>query len=209
MVFVHAISHIDLKIRRKTNKGTLTTNANGEVSLCQRIMATTYTRKLIYCLEEANFTQSLLRLFSTRQPILAWSVSQSKPFILKVMYSRVDCGWSKERKQYSLHRKKRPRVLEKFQKVVTSEETSSPVAVPTATGKKLALAKPQSSSVEHSVSSPATDRACGPDSLFEMKGLWLIDKENLLASITRRASCDVCGSGHTVKQNQELKGSMY
>ena len=61
--------------------------------------------------------------------------------------------------------------------------------------KKLALAKPQSSSVEHSVSSPATAIACSPDSLFEMKGLRLIDMENLLASITRQASCNVGGLG--------------
>ena len=60
--------------------------------------------------------------------------------------------------------KQRPRVLGKFQ--VTNEENSSPVAVLTATGNKLALAKPQSSSVEHSVSSPATDRACSSDSLL-------------------------------------------
>ena len=36
--------------------------------------------------------------------------------------------------------KKWPRALGKFRKIVSSEETSSPVAVPTATGKKLALA---------------------------------------------------------------------
>ena len=94
------------------------------------------------------------------------------------MYSRVNCDCSKERKQRSLHRKKLPRVLEKFKKVVTSEETPSPEEVPTATGKKLALAKPQSSSVEPSVSSPATDRACSPDSLFEMKDPRLIDMES-------------------------------
>ena len=46
--------------------------------------------------------------------------------------------WTKHR---SVRRKKRPRVLGKFQKV-SSEETSSPVAVPTATGKKLALPVP-------------------------------------------------------------------
>ena len=54
---------------------------------------------------------------------------------------------------------------------VSSEETSSPVAVPTATGKKLALPMPSTSSAEYSVSSPAADSACGSDSLCEMKGL--------------------------------------
>ena len=75
------------------------------------------------------------------------------------------------------------------------------MAVPTATGKKLALPMPCStSSMEHSVSSPATDRACRSDSLCEMKGLWLIDMEELLASVTRWASCNVCGSGLTVRE---------
>ena len=68
-------------------------------------------------------------MLSTRQLILAWSVSQSKPFVLSVNGS---C--SKGPKQCSVSCKKRPRGLGKFQKV-TSEETSSPVAVPTATGK--------------------------------------------------------------------------
>ena len=67
--------------------------------------------------------------------------------------------------------------------------------VSTANGKKLALTIPYSFSVEHSVSSLAIDRACSSDSLSEMKGLRLIDMENLLASVTRRASCNVCGSG--------------
>ena len=55
--------------------------------------------------------------------------------------------------------------------------------------------------MEHSVSSPATNRACSPDYLFEMKGLRLIDMENLLATITRRASCKICGFGLTVREN--------
>ena len=64
------------------------------------------------------------------------------------------------------------------------------------TGKKLALPMPcSSSSMEYSVSSPSTDRAFSSDSLCEMKGLRLIDMEELLASVTRRASCNVCGSG--------------
>ena len=57
---------------------------------------------------------------------------------------------------------------------------------------KLALPMPCSSSTECSVSSPATDRACGSESLCEMKGLRLIDLEQLLASVTRLASCLVC-----------------
>ena len=73
--------------------------------------------------------------------------------------------------------------------------------VPTTTGKKLALAKPQSYSMEHSVSSPATGRACSSDLFFEIKGLQLIDMKNMLASVTRRASCNVCGSGITVREN--------
>ena len=61
-------------------------NVNGKVSLCQHIMVTTSTRKFIYCLQEAHFTQSLFMTvaheycatFSTKQQVLAWSVSQSK-----------------------------------------------------------------------------------------------------------------------------------
>ena len=76
------------------------------------------------------------------------------------------------------------------------------MAVPTATGKKLALPKPcSSSSMEHSLSSPATDRACYSDSLCEVKGIQLIDMQELLASVTRRASCNICGSGLTVREN--------
>ena len=107
------------------------------------------------------------------------------------------------RKQRSLRRRKnqnRPRVSGKFEKV-TSEETSSPVAIPTTSGKKLALAKLQSSSMDLSVNPLVTDGACSSDSLCEMKGLRLIDMDNLLASVTRRASCNVCGSGLTVREN--------
>ena len=69
----------------------------------------------------------------------------------------------------------------------------------TANGKKLALSMPHLSSMEHSVSSPATDRAYSSDSLCEMRGLRFIDLEDLLASVTRRARCHVCGSGLTGK----------
>ena len=92
-----------------------------------------------------------------------------------------------------------------FTKRVSSEETSSPVVVPTATGKKLALPMPSTSSAEYSVSSPAADSACRSDSLCEMKGLRLIDLEELLASVTRRASCNVCGSGLTVRENLGIR----
>ena len=35
-------------------------NVNGKVSFCPHVMASTYTRKLIYSLQEAHFTQSLV-----------------------------------------------------------------------------------------------------------------------------------------------------
>ena len=35
-------------------------NANGKVSFCPHVMVSTYTRKLIYSLQEAHFTQSLV-----------------------------------------------------------------------------------------------------------------------------------------------------
>ena len=113
-------------------------------------------------------------------------------------------GSSVRAKQRSVHRKKRPRAFG-FAKKVSSEETSSPVAVPTATGKKLALPKPCTSSAEYSVSSPAIDRACESESLCEMKGLRLIDLEKLLASVTRWASCNVCGSGLTLRENLGIR----
>ena len=117
-------------------------------------------------------------------------------------------GSSIRAKQRSVHRKKRPRAFG-FTKKVSSEETSSPVAVLTATGKKLALPKLCAPSAECSVSSPAIDRACGSDSLCDMKGQRLIDLEELLASVTRRASCNVCGSGLTVRKPGYSKGCLY
>ena len=107
-------------------------------------------------------------------------------------------------KQRSVCCKKRPTVFGRHQ-CVSSEEISSPVAVPTATGKKLALPKPCLSSMEHSVSSPATDRDCSSDSRCEMKGLRLIDMQELLASVTRRASYNICGSGLTVRENLGIR----
>ena len=93
--------------------------------------------------------------------------------------------------------------------VVVSErgEESSPVAV-TATGKKQALTRPSSSTGELShvacCSDSQTDFQC------EMKGLWLIDLESLLASVSRRASCNVCGSLLTVREDLKLrKGICY
>ena len=118
--------------------------------------------------------------------------------------SSKDGGSSNRAKQRSVYRKKRPRPFG-FTKKVSSEESSCPVAIPTATGKKLARTMPSTSSVEHSLISPAADRACRSDSLCEMKGLWLIDMEELLASVTRRASCNVCGSGFTVRENLGIR----
>ena len=81
-------------------------------------------------------------MLSTRQHVLAQEC-QSVEIIhsVKVMSSEVVGECSRRSKQRSVRRKKRPRVFGKFQ-IVSSEETSSPVAVPTATGKKLALPVP-------------------------------------------------------------------
>ena len=38
-----------------------------------------------------------------------------------------------------------------------------------------------------------------------MKGLRLIDLESLLASVSRRASCNICGSLLTVREDQKLR----
>ena len=65
---------------------------------------------------------------------------------VEVMSSAVG-GSSIREKQRSVHRKMRPRAFG-FTKKVSSEETSSPVVVPTATWKKLALPKPCTSSAE-------------------------------------------------------------
>ncbi len=73
--------------------------------------------------------------------------------------------------------------------------------VPTATGKKLALPKPHSSSMDLAVSPLVTDGASTSDSICEMNGLRLIDLSDLLASVTRRANCNVCGSGLTVTES--------
>ena len=82
-------------------------------------------------------------------------------------------------------------------------EASSPVAVPalllTANGKKLALILPSSTTGEH------THGACSSDFQYEMKGLWIIDLESLLASVSRHASCNVCGSPLTVREDLKLR----
>ena len=186
------------------------TNANGKVSLCQHIMASTYTRKLIYCLQEAHFTPSLVMTvaheyyatFSTRQHVLArecQSVETSQ--FLKVMSSREESCRPLGRKQRSLRRRKTcPRDLGMFGKA-SSKETSSPEVVPTATGKKLALPKPHSSSMDLAVSPLVTDGASSSDSICEMNGLTLIDQSNLLASVTRRDNCNVCRSGMIVRES--------
>ena len=78
-------------------------------------------------------------------------------------------------------------------------EASSPVSLATASGKKLALSRPSTSTGESS------HGACSSDSLCEMKGLRLIDLESLLASVSRRAICNVCNSPLTVKENLVLR----
>ena len=68
-----------------------------------------------------------------------------------------------------------------------------------ASEKKLALPLPHTSSTDIAVSPLATDEACSSSS--GMKGLRLIDLDDLLASVTRRANCNVCGSGLTVRES--------
>ena len=173
-------------------------------------MASTHTRKLIYYLQEAHFTLSLVMTvahechatFSTKQHVLArvcQSVDTSQ--FLKVMSSHDESGRPLGRKQRSVHRgKKRCRSFGMFGKD-TSKETSSPEVVPTATGKKLALPKPHSSSMDSAVSPLVTDGASTSDSICEMKGLRLIDLKDLLASVTKLANCKFCGSDLTVKES--------
>ena len=172
-------------------------------------MASTYTRKLIYCLQEAHFTLSLVMTvaheyyvtFSTKQHVLAreCQLVETSQF-LKVMSSRDESCLPLGRKQRSIRRRKvRPRSSKLFGKA-TSEESSSPVVAPTATVKKLALPKPHSSSMDLAVSTLVTDGAC-TDSICEMNGLRLIDLGDLLASVTRRENCNVCGSGLTVRES--------
>ena len=115
------------------------------------------------------------------------------------MSSRGESSRLFSRKQRSLSRRKAPRLQTRARGKFTSEETSSPVAVPTATEKKLALSTQHSSSMDIAVSPLVKDGASS--SLCEMKGLRLIDLGDLLASVTRRASCNVCGSGLTVREN--------
>ena len=77
-------------------------------------------------------------------------------------------------KQRSLrHCKMHSRALGLFEKA-SGKETSSTEVVPTATGKKLALPKPHSSSMDLAVSPLVTDGARASDSICEMKGLRLI-----------------------------------
>ena len=118
----------------------------------------------------------------------------------KVMSSRSETCLPLGCKQRSIRRHKvRSRSSKLFGKA-TSEETSSPVVATTATAKKLALPKPHSSSMDIAVSPLVTDGA-STDSICEMDGLRLIDLRDLLASVTRRANCNVCGSGLTVRES--------
>ena len=100
------------------------------------------------------------------------------------MSSKDDCS-SNRVNQRSVRRKKRPRAF-MFTQKVSSENNW-----------KEACSTYAMFIILHGVFSklPSTDRACSSDSLCEMKGLRLIDMEELLASVTRRASCNVCGSG--------------
>ena len=114
------------------------------------------------------------------------------------------------RKQRSRRLKKRSgkrRNTDKDAEVVSrGGEASSPVAAPvsliTASGKKLALSRPSSSTCEPSHGACSSDSQCG------MKGLRLIDLESLLASVSRRASCNVCGSSLTVKEDLVLRSGI-
>ena len=81
--------------------------------------------------------------------------------------------------------------------------------VPTATGKKLTLPKPHSSSMDLAVSPLITDGACTSDSICEMNGLRLIDLGDLLVSVTRRANCNVCGSGLTVRESLTNRRGLF
>ena len=121
------------------------------------------------------------------QHVLAYecqSVKTSQFF--KVMSSRVESSRLLGRKQRSFRRRKAPQPQTRAFGKFTSEETSSPVAVPTATEKKLALPLPHSSSMDIALRPLVTDGASS--SLCEMNGLRLIDLGDLLAFVTRQAS---------------------
>ena len=114
------------------------------------------------------------------------------------MSSRGESSCPSGRKQRSLRRPKKRIHPRRMSGKFTVEETS-PVAVTTASEKKLALPLPHSSSTDIAVSPLVTDGTCS--SICEMKSLRLIDLDDLLASVTRRASCNVCGSGLTVRES--------
>ena len=86
------------------------------------------------------------------------------------------------RKQRSLRRPRKR--IHPRRRSGTVEETS-PVAAPTTSEKKLALPLPHTSSTDIAVSPLATDETCSSSS--GMKGLRLIDLDDLLASVNRRA----------------------
>ena len=82
-------------------------------------------------------------------------------------------------------------------------EEYSPVAE-TATGKKQALTgHPSSPTGEPSHGACSSDSQT--DFQCKMKWLRLIDLESLLASVSRRASCNVCGSLLTVREDPKLR----
>ena len=79
------------------------------------------------------------------------------------MSSRGESSRLFSRKQRSLGGPKAPQLQTRARGKFTSEKTSSPVAVPTATEKKLALSMPHSFSMDIAVSPLVTD---GASSLF-------------------------------------------
>ena len=106
------------------------------------------------------------------------------------------------RKQRHKRNKKKSRFSGSTGVVSERGEASSPVAVP-ASGKKLAQTRPSSSTGEPSHGACSSDSHT--DFLCEMKGLRLIDPESLLASLSRRACCSVCGSPLTVREDLKLR----
>ena len=111
------------------------------------------------------------------------------------------------RKQRSL-RHPRKRINTRRRSGKFTEEETSPVDASSASEKKLALPLPHTSSTDIAVNPLATDEACSSSS--EMKGLRLIDLDDLLASVNRWANCNVCVSGLTVRERlKNREGSLY
>ena len=84
-----------------------------------------------------------------------------------------------------------------------SPSVSVPASLVTATEKKPALTRPSSSTSEPSYGACSSDSQT--DFQCEMKGLRLIDLESLLASVSRRASCNVSCSPLTVRKDLKMR----